>query len=49
MAPGGVMADGTEYAQRNASRESTLWRRTPSVRRTVPPQTNLRLSSIDAQ
>uniref|UniRef100_A0A7E4VFM7 Alpha-catulin n=1 Tax=Panagrellus redivivus TaxID=6233 RepID=A0A7E4VFM7_PANRE len=29
-----------EYPQRN-SRESTLWRRTPSIRRTVPPQLHL--------
>uniref|UniRef100_A0AC34QMN7 Alpha-catulin n=2 Tax=Panagrolaimus sp. JU765 TaxID=591449 RepID=A0AC34QMN7_9BILA len=33
-----------EYPHRN-SRENTLWRRTPSIRRTVPPQ--LHLSSSD--
>uniref|UniRef100_A0A0M3HP66 Alpha-catulin n=1 Tax=Ascaris lumbricoides TaxID=6252 RepID=A0A0M3HP66_ASCLU len=31
-----ALADGSEYAQRS-SRESTLWRRTPSIRRTAPP------------
>ncbi|CAD5208861.1 unnamed protein product [Bursaphelenchus xylophilus] len=37
-----ALLDGgtAEYPQRS-SRESTMWRRTPSVRRTVPPQVHL--------
>ncbi|VDK43732.1 unnamed protein product [Anisakis simplex] len=33
-----ALADGSEYMQRS-SRESTLWRRTPSIRRTAPAST----------
>lgn len=32
--------DGGDYTQRS-SRESTMWRRTPSVRRTITPQVHL--------
>ncbi|KAH7701047.1 Alpha-catulin, partial [Aphelenchoides avenae] len=40
----GALMEGSEYGARS-SRESSMWRRTPSVRRTVPPQ--LHLSSTE--
>uniref|UniRef100_A0AC35TK90 Alpha-catulin n=1 Tax=Rhabditophanes sp. KR3021 TaxID=114890 RepID=A0AC35TK90_9BILA len=44
-----AMEDGGEANTQRNSRESTLWRRTPSTRRTAPPSHTMHRSSNDLQ